>query len=186
MFSMFFTLRFLLFSQVTTLFWWDNFDCNIETSSGGGSIHNTPGVVFQEVSDDSMFTNREDISIPKSNRRSIVLSEQNHNPQASINPKTNPALFIGPLPENESELGNCNKLVYLWIFLRNLAPGEYIQPRFAGWLTTLFQIPKSTATILVYLPPIPKPITEYGTFFEMFHTARELRLQSNMRYCRII
>ena len=69
--------------------------------------------------------------------------------------------------------------------MRNLAPGEYIQPRFAGWLTTLFQIPKSTVTILVYLPPIPKAITEYGTFFEMFYTARELRLQSNMRYCHI-
>jgi hypothetical protein len=37
-------------SQVTTTFWWDNFDRNIETASGAGSIHNTPGIVFQQES----------------------------------------------------------------------------------------------------------------------------------------
>ena len=37
-------------SKVLTTFWWDNFDRNIETASGAGSIHNTPGIMFQEES----------------------------------------------------------------------------------------------------------------------------------------
>ena len=37
-------------SKVLTTFWWDNFDLNIETASGVGSIHNTPGIMFQEES----------------------------------------------------------------------------------------------------------------------------------------
>ena len=37
-------------SKVSTTFWWDNFDRNIETASGPGSIHNTPGAMFQEES----------------------------------------------------------------------------------------------------------------------------------------
>ena len=35
------------FSQVPIIFWWDNFDRFVDNLTGGGSIHNTPGIAFQ-------------------------------------------------------------------------------------------------------------------------------------------
>ena len=56
--------NFVLF-QVSTIFWWDNFDRNIETALGAGSIHTKPGIAFQEDSATTVMR-QEDISIPKS------------------------------------------------------------------------------------------------------------------------
>lgn len=55
-----------LFFKVSTIFWWDNFDRNIETASGAGSIYNTPGAVFQENSAAAVMR-LEDITIPLQN-----------------------------------------------------------------------------------------------------------------------
>ena len=167
------------------MFWWDNFDRNIETSSGGGSIHNTPGIVFQEQSSDTLWQNRE-INIPQSNKRSIQLQEIEPI-RVSVNPKTNPGLFIGPMPvqtklEKHKEVV---KLHNLWKVLRLIYSVEQVHPRFAGWLITKFQIPQSFQTVMAYLPPIQRPITEFGTIIEMFVTSREFRIQANMKYTHI-
>ena len=53
-----------LFFKVSTIFWWDNFDRNIETVSGAGSVHNTPGVVCQENSAAAVMRH-ENVSIPR-------------------------------------------------------------------------------------------------------------------------
>ena len=50
-------------TKVPTVFWWDNFDRNIETTTGAGSIHNTPGVVFQEKTEHCIERN-EDVNLP--------------------------------------------------------------------------------------------------------------------------
>ena len=77
---------------MSTIFWWHNFDRNIETASGSGSIHNTPGIAFQEVS--SQAVNREEnISIPMSKRRSISLVDKPKATGVKVNPKTNPPKF---------------------------------------------------------------------------------------------
>ena len=52
-------------SKVITTFLRDNFDRNMETASGAGSIHNTPNIVFQEQSK-STITRDTNVSIPKS------------------------------------------------------------------------------------------------------------------------
>ena len=78
-------------SKVTTTFWWDNFDRNIETASGAGSIHNTPGIVFQEQSK-STITRDTNVSIPNSKRRSITTQEEYHH-STTINPKAEPPSF---------------------------------------------------------------------------------------------
>lgn len=36
------------------MFWWDNFEWFVDTSTEGGSIQNTPGIAFQEGLDDRM------------------------------------------------------------------------------------------------------------------------------------
>ena len=35
-------------STVPTLFWFDNYDSFIDNNTGADSIHNTPGIAFQE------------------------------------------------------------------------------------------------------------------------------------------
>ena len=60
--------------KVLATFWWTTLIemLKFETASGDGSIHNTPGILFQEESACSANRN-ENFSIPKSKRRSITL-----------------------------------------------------------------------------------------------------------------
>ena len=62
-------LLIFLFFKVSTIFWCDNFDRNVEAASGAGSIHNTPGIAFQEHSAAAVMR-QEDITISKSKKRS--------------------------------------------------------------------------------------------------------------------
>eukprot|EP00795_Rhopilema_esculentum_P007883 gene7883-13766_t len=69
--------------KVATSFWWDNFDRNIETSSGASSLHNTPGILFQEETDNVRI--REDaVNISRSKRRSLKLKEAQKTPVSAI------------------------------------------------------------------------------------------------------
>ena len=79
-------------SKVLTTFWWDNFDRNIETVSGAGSIHNTPGIMFQEESAWTVNRN-ENVSIPKSKRRCVRLEDVRPIQATSINPRKDPPSF---------------------------------------------------------------------------------------------
>ena len=49
------------------IFWWNNFDGKIVLTSKKDSIHNTPGVAFQEIISESVSRGVE-TSIPKSRR----------------------------------------------------------------------------------------------------------------------
>ena len=129
---------------MTTTFWWDNFDRNIETASGAGSIHNTPGIVFQEQSK-STITRDTNVSIPKSKRRSITTQEEYHH-STTINPKAEPPSFAESIAihvEQETE-EKCNNLLLLWKSARYLCSADQLNPRFVGWVILLF---KKTATV---------------------------------------
>ena len=175
-----------LFFKVSTIFWWDNFDRNIETVSGAGSVHNTPGVVFQENSAAAVMRH-EDVSIPRSKRRSIQLSTENVDKRVAINPKAEPPSFSGlqgkPPPSNAEQL--CAMLLLLWKSARYLNSANQTNSRFVGWIIRRFQRAHSQATQMTYLPPISSPITEYSTIIEMFHQSRKLAKQSNMSYTHI-
>ena len=167
---------------MSTIFWWDNFDRNIETEAGGGSIHNTPGVVFQEKNESSAIHENE-ISIvhPNSKRRSITLERETDMPTTSIIPKTNPSLFVNPKEDNQSAadtVEDSQKLLSQWKVSRYICRKNQSYPRFAGWTAKLFQKDPSEATVLTYLPPIPKPITDYGTIVEIFYKSRQLAIET--------
>ena len=172
-------------SKVTTTFWWDNFDRNIETASGAGSIHNTPGIVFQEQSK-STITRDTNVSIPKSKRRSITTQEEYHH-STPINPKAEPPSFAESIAihvEQETE-EKCNNLLLLWKSARYLCSADQLNSRFVGWVIFLFKKTASKETKMTYFPPIQKPITDYAAFFEMFYKSRELAKQANMAYTHI-
>ena len=60
-------------AEVLTVFWMDNFDHNVETVTGHGTIHNTHAVAYQEESDETIKC-QDFIQIPQTKRRSIVPS----------------------------------------------------------------------------------------------------------------
>jgi hypothetical protein len=162
-------------SKVTTTFWWDSFDRNVETASGAGSIHNTPGIVFQEESE-STVTRDTTVSIPRSKRRSLKNQEEEYFPFSTINPKVEPPSFAennAVHVEQETE-EKCNNLLLLWKSARYLCSADQLNPRFVGWVILLFKKIASKETKMTYLPPIQKPITDYAAFFEMFYKSREL------------
>ena len=147
--------------QVSTIFWWDNFDRNAETSTGGGSIHNTPAIVFQEQSSNTVWKKHE-INIPKSNKQSLEL-EQHDVIELCIVPKTDPPLFIRVKPPetSNSKQKMSMDLPYLWKTLRLVNPAQQVHPRFASWIISTLKIPHSVHTVLTYLPPIQIPITDF-------------------------
>ena len=78
-----YNLNDIIIFQISTIFWWDNFDRNVETALGSGSVHTTAGVAFQEEGDCSKIRN-EEIGIPKSNRKSIQLTKETDSACATI------------------------------------------------------------------------------------------------------
>ena len=169
-----------------TIFWWDNFDRNIETMSGSGSIHNTPGIAFQETSLQAV-ARKEDVSIPKSKRRSIQVASQLKEAEKKISPKTNPPTFDGQMCVQVKDNIDliAKKLLVIWKTVRHLSSEDQMHPRFVGWIICLFQKAASHATKMTYLPPIQTPITEYQTIVQAFKVSRELSNQSNMQYTHI-
>ena len=139
-----------LFFKVSTIFWWDNFDRNIEMVSRAGSVHNTPGVVFQENSAAAVIRH-EDVSIPRSKRQSIQLSTENVDKRVAINPKAEPPSFAelqGKPPPNAEQL--YAKLLLLWKSAGYLNSANQTNPRFVGWIIRRFQRAHSQATQMTY------------------------------------
>ena len=77
-------------SLAPTIFLWDNFDLFVDNLTGAGSIHNTPGIVFQEETGDTI--KRNDISIQKSKRTSITHEDAPASKRFKVDPKQNPTL----------------------------------------------------------------------------------------------
>ena len=134
-------------SKVTTTFWWDNFDRNVETATGAGSIHNTPGIVFQEESE-STVTRDTTVSIPKSKRRSLKNQEEECFPFCTINPKIEPPSFAlnNAVRVEQDVEEKCNNLLLLWKSVRYLCSADQLNPRFVGWVILLFKKIASKAT----------------------------------------
>ena len=59
-------------------FWVDNFDVLIDKQVGGGSVHTTHLVAFQEKSDDCVLVNNQ-ISVPRRKTRHLFIDDSNIN-----------------------------------------------------------------------------------------------------------
>ena len=164
--------------QVPTIFWWDNFDRSGKTSSGSGSLYTTPGITFQEEVD--VFTMRgENISILKSNRRLIKLSDETNDAHATIHPKKYPPLFSGiSIKKSTPDVDKiCSQLLILWKSIRFPSFDDQTHPRYSGLIINRVQKADSKKISMTYLPPISSPITEYDAIIQMFKVSRELAKQ---------
>ena len=151
-------------SIVPLVLWFDNFDKFVDNTTGAGSIHNTPGVAFQEET--SSTVRRPNISIPKSKRRSLTMGDEGPASKVpKINPKTNP-LPIGDAVSS-SEQSSQNPLLTLWKVARQQFRNDQLFSRYTGFIIKCFQMKDQPKTVMTFLPPIEKPITDYGTLFEI-------------------
>lgn len=130
---------------------------------------------------------QDDISIPRSKRRSIQLPKETVDKRVAVNPKAEPPSLakIQSRPAPTSAQMYCSKLLQIWKSVRYLNSANQTNPRFVGWIVRRFQQAHSKATLMTYLPPISSPITEYSTIIEMFHQSRQLAKLSNMSYTHI-
>ena len=114
-----------------------------------------------------------------------MVDEQQPLPQLTINPKENPGLltYLDIYPENDQK--ECQMLLSLWKLNRYANCSKQNLPRFAGWIIKLFHVMHKEPTRLTYLPPIPTPITQYGTIIEIFLQSRQMAKQCNMQYTHI-
>ena len=141
-------------SVVPTVFWFDNYDAFVDNNTGADSIHNTPGIAFQEETLDSV--RRSTVSIPKSRKRS--LDDESDSPSQKIpkiKPKTNPPLLSNA---SQNPKTNKNQLLSLWKTLRYNFRGDQRFSRYTGFV---IQVSKTSQpkTVMTYLPPIEKPIS---------------------------
>ena len=146
-------------SKVTSFFWWDNFDQNIETKTGHGTIHTTHGEAFQESSSSSVHR-EEKPCIPRSKRRALAPQQTEHCLQKKIIAHKEPILLQeGNRPLYPERSHTCKDLHLLWSVARYINSSAQLCPRFIGWIIQLFQVMESQKTIVTYLPP--KSIDQY-------------------------
>ena len=130
-------------SSAPTIFWCDNFDRFVDTGTGGGSIHNTPGIALQQETSDTV--RRKDLSINRSKRTSLIDEEALPLKRLKIDPKRNPANFdveYDRVLESEdiSKSTSSDRLLCLWKLLRKLNEKDQIYPKFFGFIIDLIQI----------------------------------------------
>ena len=171
------------------IFWWDNFDSFVDTGNGAGSIHNTPGIAFQEETVET--TRRNDVTIKRSKRTSLMENETIPLKRLKIDPKKNPQKFVDLDSASEPAKAvdntapwSCDKLLNLWKLLRKVNEEDQVYSNFTGFVINALKS-HTKKTVMTYLPPIETPITEYGTLFEMFTRSEEMAKQCNMKYTHI-
>ena len=148
---------------------------------GANSIHNTPGIAFQEEVSTSI--RRPDESVPVSKKRSIdIPAESPPTKFQKINPKFNPPVFT---KTSDNNINKQNNLLSLWKTARYKFRGDQRFPRYTGFVIQHTQSDRPK-TVMTYLPPIEKPITDYSTLFEVLHRAEKLSKEANMKYCHIV
>ena len=171
---------------VYTHFWVDNFDVLVDKQTGGGSIHTTHLVAFQEKSTESLQLNNQ---LSVSRRKSRDLPAQNFDTKLLlIERKKNPpsTLYQHTTTYNDASF---NRQHFLWIFLRKNNSFQQTVPIFKGWMLKMRSAHKPTSiiekTIETYLPPINAKVTEFGTIQRYMIYLQKLASEVNMTYVNI-
>lgn len=174
------------------MFWWDNFDRKIDRLGGGGSIHTTPGIAYQETVEGSRTENFT-INIDRSKRRSLQIKESPAVRIHAIDPKVIPDRFDITTLDGDATMGEEDNyddeepttqpetpeslLLTLWKLMRQAETSESI-PRFVGFVTLLYQKNNLLSTNMT-------SITEHRTLITLFEISQNLAKQANMKYAHI-
>ena len=170
--------------KVLTHFWWDNADYKKENENG--SIHTTHGIAFVEPSVNAQPVDPLNSSIERSGKKTIT-AKSFELPVPFVNPNKPPETFketdmVLP-PENCESVAEL--ALFTWSVKRILNANKQCIPRFVGWITHTMSNKDAPKTILTFLPPVHRPITEYGTVCETIRRSITIAKQMNMTYTHI-
>ena len=147
-------------------------------------MHTTHGIAFQETSVDTKMISAEEQISPSGNRSQKVIGCAL--PPVHVNPKRTPKDFERESVDNtEIDEENFTNVLNLWKLSRRIHEGstQFI-PRFVGFVILVFK-KQDSKTVLTFLPPITRPITECGTVSETIRRSIRLPEFSNMEHVHI-
>ncbi|MEM7299099.1 MAG: hypothetical protein AAF391_12640, partial [Bacteroidota bacterium] len=149
---------------ILTFFWVDNFDKNIESLKGGGSIHTTHLMTFQESSDGVSNNTTCNVNLPKSKKRKILIDTDIDGGSPVINKNMEPPKFNEIVKSNFIPTRFLS-LHDLWLFFRKWNSFDQTLPIFSGWLINIRKkhSPQLIKTTETYLPPILSKVTDYSS-----------------------
>lgn len=168
---------------VRTIFWWDNYDESKENRSGG--IHTTHGVGWQEPGNGA--TSRPTLPNMDLEKRRSFTSRTVPLPVVKINPHALPPTLPTSRPDNQLAIRENQREVFLWKTMR-LYHGltQQIVPQFIGHMTVTHANPMRPKTDMTFLPPIMRPITDYGTITECIYQSQRMAGHCNLKYVHIV
>ena len=147
-------------------FWWaDNFNQNMQTLTGHGTINSTHIVEFSEPKFSSL-PSAGLTTIPRSKRRSLQAAPERI-PDVRIDKKKEPVSVSSntdnkTVQQSQCEAEKFNNLYEKWITSRLLASKDQVEPNFAGFCVKSAE--EGTIleeTKLTYLPSINARITDF-------------------------
>ena len=175
---------------VLTYFWVDNFDANVESQKGGGSIHTTHMMAFQETTDQSPLNNTNcGIKIPPSKRRRVAeVHEKEHERVLLIDPNHEPPKFADIIQPN-FDLIRFSSYYFLWLCFRKWNSYDQTISTFSGWYSQVIKKRspnnKLAKTVETYLPPINSKITDFASIRKYMDYLKSLAASVNMPYVNI-
>lgn len=172
---------------VYTHFWVDNFDVLVDKQFGGGSVHTTHLVAFQEKANGTILSN-DKISIPRRKSRYLPYIEDVNIGWLPIKRKQSPPTTFRPSTSTYDET-EFNRLHFLWTHLRKNNSFNQTIPIFKGWKLKLrstrnasIAVEKTTET---YLPPLNAKVTEFSTIQRYMLYLQNLATEVRMPYVNI-
>ena len=170
---------------VLTHFWADNFDMDVETPHGKGTIHSTHMIAFQEKSESSVLYSKA-VNIPRSGKRSIDYLSPKDDNTLYVNQKPEPPLSFTDSQQSSSlDITNALQRYIQWIIFRFLNSNDQFVPQHASCETKLRNLHANEPirkTVMTYLPPLTTKITEYSTIKKYLDYMKKLTNEVNMPY----
>ena len=170
--------------SIWTHFWVDNFDIKVDKEVGGGSLHTTHLMAFQEHNCEAAVRPTTKSFLRPKNRK-IFLQDVNISTisvDRKINPPTN--FFQRPPMTDDADF---NKRYLFWTFLRKQMSCNQTIPVFKGWSLQERMEPQQllAKTIETYLPPINSKVTEFTTINKYLRYLQDLADKMNMPYVHV-
>ena len=175
---------------VTTWFWADNLNKNVDKETGGGAIEMTTLMAFQEESFGAI-QGKQKINVPKTKSRTISVEFDDN--KVTFCSKQEPDITNFKTVENASSdfTHEFSCKYFTWLYLRYSNRLGQIHPNLAGLLLRIRQrefTSQSTPiskTVETYLPPLTTKVTDPQTIFTYLTYFQALAEEMNMPYVNV-